>query len=128
MGRRADPAGGSGVPMLRARDPRIGAFAPELPGGLRLRRPQSHAALGLSLFQLGLEAQTVIALRLLKLATGALRPEEARRMVSEKIDAAIVANGHLTTALLSGAPADGPRKALSHYRRKVRANRRRLSK
>jgi hypothetical protein len=49
-------------------------------------------------------------------------------MVAEKIDAAAVANAHLAAGLLSGAPAAGQRKALAHYRRKVRANRRRLSK
>jgi len=81
------------------------------------------------LLTLGLEAQTVVALRLMKLAAGGRAAErEAQRMVAEKIDAAAVANAHLAAGLLSGAPAAGQRKALAHYRRKVRANRRRLSK
>jgi hypothetical protein len=44
---------------------------------------------GLKAWQLGLEAQNVIALRLLRLAAGGARAEaEASRMVTEKILAA----------------------------------------
>ena len=91
--------------------------------------PRKSARLGYSLFTLGLEAQTVIALRLMKLAAGGVEAQaEAQRMVSEKIDAAMVANRHLAAGLMAGSTTSGPRKALAHYRKKVRANRRRLSK
>jgi hypothetical protein len=92
-------------------------------------RRKRTAGLGLSLFQLGLEAQTVAALRLMKIAAGGAEAErEARRMVAEKIEAATVANGHLAMGLLSGSPEAGQRKAIAHYRRKVRQNLRRLSR
>ncbi|MDB5445283.1 MAG: hypothetical protein JWQ97_600, partial [Phenylobacterium sp.] len=78
-----------------------------------MSRPARSARLGFSLFTLGLEAQTVIALRLMKLAGGGVDAQvEAQRMVAEKIDAAMVANTHLAAGLMSGSTTRGPRKAL----------------
>lgn len=80
-------------------------------------------------FELGAEAQTVIALRMMKLASGgAAATAEMERMVTEKVEAAMVAQAHLASGLMTGAGAEGPRRAMAHYRRKVRANRRRLSR
>jgi len=80
--------------------------------------------------QLGFEAQTVIALRLARLATGgASARREVQRMVSEK--AAAVVEAQIATI---GAPATGQKsvrvakKVLRIYKKRVRANRRRLSR
>ncbi len=93
------------------------------------RRLNPWAALGWSAWSLGLEASTVIGLRTLKIAAGGPAGEaEAHRMVAEKIDAGLA----LQTMALSGGlgftPQDAASRTLTHYRRKVRANRRRLSK
>jgi len=85
--------------------------------------------LGLDAWSLGLEAGAVMGLRTVKIARGGPAADaEARRMISEKVDAAVA----LQTLALTGAlGATAPRmagKTLAHYRRKVRANRRRLSK
>ncbi|HEY1612606.1 MAG TPA: hypothetical protein VGF97_02795 [Rhizomicrobium sp.] len=71
---------------------------------------------------LGLEAQRVIWLRMIKLASGGSAAQiEAERMVSEKIVAAIDANRRL-------AAGQSPTAIIRKYRRQVRANARRLSK
>lgn len=86
--------------------------------------------LSLSAFQLGAEANSVIALRLMKLAGGGpSAAAEVQLMVSEKIQAALEVQGKLAAGVLTGAAAHvGPTRAVAHYRRKVRANRRRLLK
>lgn len=85
-------------------------------------------SIGLDSWLLGAEAATVIALRTAKLALGdAAAWKEAHLMVEEKSDAYLA----LQTALASGSMGDSPeaiaRGTLAHYRRRVRANRRRLS-
>lgn len=76
----------------------------------------------LNLTLLGMEAQRVIWLRMVKLAAGGPKAKrEAQRMVWEKMFAG--ANAAAQMAL--GANAD---KIVRGYRKKVRANRRRLSK
>jgi hypothetical protein len=78
---------------------------------------------------LGFEAAAVVGLRGLRLTAGGRAAKaESRRMVSEKIDAALALQAlALTGGLGATAPAAAGR-VLRHYRRKVRANRRRLSK
>jgi hypothetical protein len=69
-----------------------------------------------------LECQSVVALRMAKLASGGRRARaEAQLMFIEKIAAAVVAG----TIIGSGKPLE---KVARHYRSKIRANRRRLSK
>jgi hypothetical protein len=77
----------------------------------------------------GIEASSVIALRTLKIAAGGMAAEvEARRMISEKIDAGFALQALALSGGL-GLTADGAAaKMVAHYRRKVRANRRRLAK
>ena len=71
----------------------------------------------------------MIGLRTLKIASGGVAGEaEARRMVSEKIEAAAQLQTLMMTGGLGASPADAASKTLTHYRRKVRANRRRLAK
>ncbi|HEV2530748.1 hypothetical protein [Phenylobacterium sp.] len=87
--------------------------------------------LGLTLdsWRLAAESQAVIGLRMVKLAAGdAASAKEAELMISEKVQAAAqVQSQFFADAVLGGGPA-ATRRALAHYRRKVRANRRRLSR
>ncbi len=77
--------------------------------------------LGLDAGLLAMESQQVIGLRLAKLAAGGSGAQaEAQRMVSEKIMAA-----HEAALLL--ATGGSTAKVMAGYRRKVRANARRLA-
>ncbi len=79
--------------------------------------------------RLGLEAQAVIGLRLARLARGDLAAVvEANRMVSEKMVAAAEVQMKAASAMLTGDGHAIPARTVSHYRRKVRANRRRLGR
>ena len=86
--------------------------------------------LSLNALRLGTEANTVVALRMMKIAGGgAGAATEAQLMVSEKIQAAMEVQSQLAFGAMTGAAAHiGPSKAVALYRRKVRANRRRLLK
>ena len=78
--------------------------------------------LALSTSMLALEAQQVIGLRLLKMTSGgAAAKREANRMVAEKVTA-------FTEAAAKVATGGTTRSVVKGYRRKVRANRRRLTK
>lgn len=81
-----------------------------------------------SVMQLVAESASVAALRSLKLATGgAAAAAEAERMVVEKVLAAAEAQGKAWIDVVSGASHLTPQRTVAMYRRKVRANRRRLS-
>ncbi len=80
-----------------------------------------------SAWALGLEASTVIALRTMKLAVGGPAAEtEARRMVNEKIKANLDLQTKAAMGGLGLTPQSMAEKTVAHYRRKVKANRRRL--
>jgi hypothetical protein len=86
-------------------------------------------SLGLDMWMLGAEASSVIALRSLKLAAGgAAASEEAGRMVSEKVTAAIVLAQQAMLGQLGSTMPGIASKAVADYRRRVRANRRRLGR
>jgi hypothetical protein len=75
-----------------------------------------------NLFQLGAEAQQVIWLRTMKLAAGGPKADrEAKLMVKEKID---TAQKEALKLMMGGSPDA----MVGNYRRKVKANRKRLSK
>jgi hypothetical protein len=77
---------------------------------------------------LAIEAQQVIAMRLTKMALGG--PDvhkEAELMVSEKLETMAEGGRIMTMAALGGKSDMGADKVVQLYRRKVRANRRRLS-
>jgi hypothetical protein len=76
-----------------------------------------------SLTRLMVEANGVIALRMMKLMFGGRRAarREARLMVSEKVDTAVKATG----SLIGGASAE---EIIGQYRRRVAANAKRLGK
>jgi hypothetical protein len=81
-------------------------------------------------FEFGLDAQRVVALRMMRLAGGgSVGQAELNRMVVEKIAALAEAQATATTAFMNGhkdhVVAD---KVLRVYRKHVRANRRRLSR
>lgn len=92
-------------------------------------------SLGLQTAKLAVDAQQVVALRMARLAAGGPRAyREATRMVSEKVAAFAAAQ----RVMLDGANANKgasanknaqtSKKLLALYRRRVAANKRRLSK
>ena len=85
--------------------------------------------LSMRAFQLSWEAQNVIALRMLRLASGDIRGQaELNRMVVEKITAAAEAQVAVAAAIMNGHKDHViAGKALTVYKKRVRANRRRLS-
>lgn len=76
----------------------------------------------------GADSQRVMALRLMRIASGGpLAATEARRMVAEKVAAFGESQGALMTALATGRSMDAAAAlAYAPYRRAVRANNRRL--
>jgi hypothetical protein len=93
------------------------------------RARNAWAGLGLSAWSLGLDAAAVIGLRTLKIAAGGpAGAAEAQRMIGEKVDAAVALQTLALTGGLGTTPLSATARTLAHYRRKVRANRRRLSK
>ena len=75
-----------------------------------------------SWMMLGIEANRVIGLRVMKLMRGGRSARrEARLMVTEKMDAALEANARI----MAGATAD---EIIRTYRRRVAANAKRLAK
>jgi hypothetical protein len=91
------------------------------------RQSTSWFQLSWDMMQLTVEANSVIALRTIKMATGgAGANEEVSLMVSEKVQAAMDAQFEMAKALMAGR-VDGPSKAVALYRRRVRANQKRLT-
>lgn len=80
-------------------------------------------------WSLGLEASTVIGLRMMKLAAGgAAAQAEAARMVQEKVQASQALGVKAMTGALGFTAEQAAASTLAHYRLKVRANRRRLAR
>jgi hypothetical protein len=79
--------------------------------------------------KLGATAQTVIALRTVKLAKGgAAAKRESKRMVDEKIKAAFDAYADAAQSGLSGKALQIPKRTLALYEKRARNNLRRLLK
>lgn len=96
---------------------------------MRRQRRGWPARLAWDSWLLGLEAATVIGQRGLKIAAGGRAAKtETRRLVREKVDAAIDWQILAMTGGLGASAPAAATKTLRHYRRKVRANRRRLGK
>jgi hypothetical protein len=96
---------------------------------MRRSRTNPWIGIGLDAWRLGFEASTVIALRTAKIAAGgAAGRAESERMVQEKIDAAAALQMKAMTGGLGASPASMSARTVAHYRRRVAANRRRLSK
>lgn len=95
----------------------------------RSRRNNPWMSIGFDTWRLGMESAAVIGLRTMAIAQGgAAGKAEAERMVQEKLDAAVALQRLALTGGLGFSPASASARALAHYRRKVGANRRRLSK
>lgn len=81
------------------------------------------------MMQLGFAAQSVAALRLIRLAThGTLSQAEARRMINEKFAAFAEAQMIVAIGAVTGRSENAAGKVLQAYQRRVRANLRRLSR
>jgi hypothetical protein len=94
-----------------------------------MAKRKSHRILALDAALLGWEAQWVIGLRLLKLAAGgAAGNRECQRMISEKVLSAFEVNTRMASDVLLGRGSSATHRVLKHYRSKVRANRRRLTR
>jgi hypothetical protein len=75
-----------------------------------------------SMMLLGFEAQRVVLLRLIRIAAGGAHAQaEISRMVPEKVFATVRAIGMVTLGR-------SPESVVRHYRSRVRANERRLSR
>jgi hypothetical protein len=87
-------------------------------------------ALSFKAFQLGIEAQSVVALRMTRLASGGGGTQaEMGRMILEKAAAVTEAQFAATAAAAAGNKDHViAEKALKIFRKRVRANRRRLSR
>jgi hypothetical protein len=84
---------------------------------------------GFDAWLLNVEASSVIALRMLKLAAGGAAAEsELLRMITEKIETGLSLQALALTGGLGLTVHRATTKTLAHYRRTVRANRRRLAK
>ena len=78
--------------------------------------------------QLGLDAQRVVALRLMRLSGGgAAGATEARRMVADKMAALSEAQFAAAAAVLTGDSHRLADKVLRVFKKRVRANRNRLA-
>jgi hypothetical protein len=85
--------------------------------------------LGFNAWTLGVEAASVVALRSLKLAKGGPdAKQEADLMLAEKVSAGLALQVKAMSGALGVLPATVAVNTLTYYRRKVRANRRRLSR
>jgi hypothetical protein len=87
-------------------------------------------ALSTQAARLGWEAQGVAALRLMRLAQGGARGQsEAQRMVAEKAAALAEAQTAAAAAAITGGSGNRvAKKVLRVYRKRVRRNRRRLTR
>jgi len=93
------------------------------------RAAQTFFRLSLDPAMLGAEANAVIGLRMMKIAAGGAEANaEVQRMISEKITTAAALQTEAATRFMTGQSPISARGAVAHYRRKVRANRRRLGK
>jgi hypothetical protein len=93
----------------------------------RIRNP--WVKLGMDAWSLGIESSSVIGLRAMKIAAGGPAAEaESRLMVEEKVRAGLQWQAMGLTGALGLTAPQAVAKTLAHYRRKVRANQRRLSR
>ena len=85
--------------------------------------------LGWQSWALAAEASSVIALRTMKLAAGGAAAEaEATRMIAEKSRAALELQAMFVAGALGRSAPTMMKRTMGHYHRKVRANRRRLTR
>src|SRR5262249_34972858 len=79
--------------------------------------------------QVGWDANVVVAMRLMRLTVGGALQREAQRMVAEKVTAIAEAQtAAVTKMIMGGGMASATKSGSAVYRRKVRANQRRLTR
>lgn len=84
---------------------------------------------GMDAWMLAAEAASVVALRCARMAAGGAAAQvEAELMVTEKIRAAAEVQARLMTGAFGLTPLGMVQGATKHYRRKVAANNRRLTR
>jgi hypothetical protein len=93
-----------------------------------MRRRSSLFSLSLAAMRLAADAQAVVSLRMIYAATGQASPLETRRMVNEKVVAFFEAQNAIAAAFFLGRPRAAPSKVIAVYGKRVRANRRRLTR
>ena len=85
--------------------------------------------IGFDMWSLGVESASVMGLRTVALAQGgAAARREAQLMVSEKLSTALNVQLQWMTGGFGFNPATATSRAVNEYTRKVRANRKRLSR
>ena len=79
---------------------------------------------------LGFEAQQVVALRLMRIAAGGASGQaEAKRMVTEKVEAFAEAQAAAVVTTIEGGSSHRlGKKVVGVYKKRVRGNRRRLTR
>lgn len=91
--------------------------------------PHPRFRLAPSATRLTVEAQTLVGLRLLRIATGSVAAlAEIGRIVPEKVNALLEAQRIALLSVRRGPAAWAPGKLVRMYRRRGKANRRRLDK
>ena len=106
-----------------------GHFPSPHPLGLPMGRSPTWMKLAMDSWSLGLEASTVVGMRMVKLSQGGpAAAAEAERMVREKIHAAADFQRLAFTGALGATSESAATKTVSDLRKKVRANRRRLGR
>jgi hypothetical protein len=84
---------------------------------------------GFGVWSLGVEAFAVVGLRTFKIAAGGPAAHaEARQMIREKVEAGWTLQTLAMTGGFGYSVHGAAAKTISHYRRKVQANQRRLAK
>lgn len=93
------------------------------------RRKRRSANMALDIALLGWEAQWVIGLRMMRVAAGgAAGYRELQRMVTEKAASQLELQTRLAADAMLGKSDRASDRAVRHYRSKVRANYRRLTR
>ncbi|WP_037465153.1 hypothetical protein [Sphingobium herbicidovorans] len=91
--------------------------------------PVNPLGLAIDSWRLGMEAWTVIGLRIPRLLAGnPAAAMEAQLMVAEKIEALGVLQWKAMTGSLGATPEAAIRGSIAHYRKSVAGNRRRLAR
>jgi len=97
--------------------------------GIVMRRSKTWINNSFNMWSLGMEAASVIALRSMQMAGGGAKAQlEGQRMVQEKFAALAELQMKAMTGALGFTGQSAATKTVAHYRRKVRANRKRLLK
>jgi hypothetical protein len=96
----------------------------------RMQMWNAWCSLSMQAARLAWEAQSVVALRCMRIAADAIRgrQSEAHRMVTEKIAALAEAQVAAATAAVEGGSRQVTRKVLGVYKKRVHRNKRRLTK